>query len=78
VLEIGVNFFPTLQKDNTTTGLSEFTQQWKTYLYLFALSSCRLLSSPLSILVSLFKLIILTAVAIKKMILHKSRTPTGP
>lgn len=71
-------FSPTLQRDNTVTGLSEFTQQCKAYLCLFARSSCRLLSSPLSILVSLFKPIILKAVVIKKMLLHKSRTPTGP
>ena len=77
-LENTVNFFPTLQRDNTATGLSEFTQQYKTYLCLFAWSSCRLLSCPLSILVSLFKPIILKAVVIKKMVLHKSRTPTGP
>jgi hypothetical protein len=37
-----------------------------------------LLPSPLSILVSLFKLIILKAVVINRMILHKTRTPMGP
>lgn len=30
-LENYCQFFPTLQRDNTATGLSEFTQQWKTY-----------------------------------------------
>lgn len=71
-------FFPLFKGIIPQQDYLSLHRKCKTYLCLFARSSCRLLSSPLSTLVSLFKLIIFTAVVIKKMLLHKSKTPTGP